>query len=331
VAGNHDAASRITKTLRLPENVYVFAHERPDTQVIEHLQVAIHGQSFSSPAIFEDLSQQFPGPLTGYYNIGLLHTSAHGREGHEPYAPCSVDALKMKGYQYWALGHIHGHEILSHSPPVVFSGNPQGRHVRETGPKGCMLVTVDDHFDIEMVFRPVDVVRWAIADVDANGVESGFELVERCRLSIKTLHGQEGMPMAVRCRISGTAATCDDILSDIERWTNEIRAAVTEIENGSVWLEKVQFNLTRPVLGQSFKGISGPIDELLDVLDALGGDAELLHEVALELLEVHKKLPRELREGSSAIKLDDTEWLKALLLEVQALLVTRLQHKREGL
>ena len=31
VAGNHDAASRMTRTLRLPENVTVFSEDRPET------------------------------------------------------------------------------------------------------------------------------------------------------------------------------------------------------------------------------------------------------------------------------------------------------------
>jgi DNA repair exonuclease SbcCD nuclease subunit len=332
VAGNHDAASRITKTLRFPENVYTFKPDRPGTQYIEHLQVAIHGQSFSSPAIRKDLSQAFPNARDGYFNIGLLHTSANGREGHEPYAPCSVDSLKSKGYQYWALGHIHHREVLSHNPPVVFPGNPQGRHVRETGPKGCMLVTVDDNFGIQMDFRPVDVVRWAVADVAANDVDSGFELVDRCRLELKAIQDEnEGMPLAVRCRVTGATSACDDIMADVERWTNEIRAAAIEVDRGRLWLEKVQFKLIRPFSNRLLKGSAGPVGELLDLLEELKDDPDMLNQLSAELLDVLKKLPRELKEGPGAIKLDDSDWLRVLLMEVQALLLTKLQHKGRGI
>ena len=52
--------------------------------------------------------------------------------------------LTAKGYDYWALGHVHEHAVLQQSPWVVFSGNLQGRHIRETGPRGAVLVTADE-------------------------------------------------------------------------------------------------------------------------------------------------------------------------------------------
>lgn len=49
-----------------------------------------------------------------------------------------------RGYQYWALGHVHQRELRGTDPVVAFSGNLQGRRIREAGAKGCWLVTVDD-------------------------------------------------------------------------------------------------------------------------------------------------------------------------------------------
>jgi DNA repair exonuclease SbcCD nuclease subunit len=142
IAGNHDAASQITKSLRLPENVRMLSADRPESVVLEAEGVAIHGQSFATRAVTDDLSATYPVRLAGFFNVGLLHTCAEGREGHEPYAPCRIEALVAKGYDYWALGHIHKREILHGDPWVVFCGNLQGRHIRETGAKGCSLVTV---------------------------------------------------------------------------------------------------------------------------------------------------------------------------------------------
>ena len=140
-AGNHDAASSISRSLRLPDNARVFPHDRPDTFRLESVNVAVHGQSFGSPAVRADLSRGYPAPVPGCFNVGLLHTGVNGREGHEPYAPCTLAALREKGYDYWALGHVHQREVLSAEPLVVFPGNTQGRHARETGAKGCILVT----------------------------------------------------------------------------------------------------------------------------------------------------------------------------------------------
>ena len=144
ISGNHDAASRITRALRLPESVTVFATSRPETVVLGDLEVAVHGQGYASQAVTCDLSVDYPEPVPGCFNIGLLHTSADGREGHEPYAPCTVPSLVARGYDYWALGHVHRREVLHRDPWIVFPGNLQGRHVRETGAKGATLVTVED-------------------------------------------------------------------------------------------------------------------------------------------------------------------------------------------
>ncbi|HEO65285.1 MAG TPA: DNA repair exonuclease, partial [Spirochaetes bacterium] len=104
VSGNHDAASRITQKIPLPANVTIFSTKKPQTIVIEEFAVAIHGQGFIKPAVYDNLSKEYPDPIQGYFNIGLLHTCAEGAEGHEKYAPCSVEELKNKGYDYWALG-----------------------------------------------------------------------------------------------------------------------------------------------------------------------------------------------------------------------------------
>ena len=131
--GNHDAVSKLTRSVPLPKNVFSFPANRPATEVIESLGVAIHGQSFASEAVSTDLSAAYPAARNGLLNIGVLHTSLSGREGHQPYAPTTADRLTDKAYDYWALGHVHTREIVRESPWIVFPGNTQGRH--------CLLYT----------------------------------------------------------------------------------------------------------------------------------------------------------------------------------------------
>ncbi|RPJ77423.1 MAG: DNA repair exonuclease, partial [Desulfobacteraceae bacterium] len=107
ISGNHDAASQITKHLRVPENVTVLSVRSPETLMIEELGLAIHGQGYPVRAVTDDLAGAYPPAAPHHVNIGLLHTSLDGREGHEPYAPTTVSALLAKGYDYWALGHVH--------------------------------------------------------------------------------------------------------------------------------------------------------------------------------------------------------------------------------
>ena len=142
--GNHDAESQITKPLVLPDNVSVFGTRKAETFRIDELNVALHGQSFREKAVIDNLVPDYPAPVDGAFNIGVLHTALGGMGDHANYAPCSVPELVAKGYDYWALGHVHQGQVLNERPHVVFPGNLQGRHVRETGPKGACLVTVDE-------------------------------------------------------------------------------------------------------------------------------------------------------------------------------------------
>ncbi|EQD80584.1 Metallophosphoesterase, partial [mine drainage metagenome] len=145
VYGNHDAESQLTRRLRLPPNTTVLSSTKPETHIFSDLGVAVHGQSYATRAIGADLSLAYPKADPGLVNIGMLHTCFDGSLGHDPYAPCSLAGLRSKGYDYWALGHVHDHRVVCEDPMVVFPGNLQGRHIRETGPKGATLVNFVDH------------------------------------------------------------------------------------------------------------------------------------------------------------------------------------------
>jgi DNA repair protein SbcD/Mre11 len=144
VKGNHDAESQITKQLPDVEGVKVFSSQKSETVDLEELGVAIHGRSFPTRAVPEDLIPSYPEAVPNRFNIGMLHTSLSGREGHDTYAPTTPDALPDTGYDYFALGHVHAREVVRVSGPrIVFPGNLQGRHAKETGSKGCELVTIE--------------------------------------------------------------------------------------------------------------------------------------------------------------------------------------------
>jgi DNA repair protein SbcD/Mre11 len=144
IYGNHDAENQITKRLTLPDNVRVFPSKKAATIRLDRYGVAVHGQSFKLRAVTENLVAEYPTPVTDLFNIGILHTGLGGMHGHANYAPCSLDDLINKGYDYWALAHVHQGAILHRDPYVVFCGNLQGRHIREDGVKSATLVSVED-------------------------------------------------------------------------------------------------------------------------------------------------------------------------------------------
>ena len=183
--GNHDARSVITRSLRAPDNVREFSSRTCDSFTLDGLDVVLHGHSFPNRAVPEDLSAGYPLPRAGMLNIGVLHSSAEDRGEHETYAPCSVAGLILKGYDYWALGHVHGRRVLCERPWVIFPGNTQGRHARETGSKGCSLVRIEDRRVVSVEHRAVDVLRWASLDVDADGADDAL-LISRITDAVRS-------------------------------------------------------------------------------------------------------------------------------------------------
>ncbi|MFC1560490.1 exonuclease SbcCD subunit D [Pseudomonadota bacterium] len=325
VAGNHDAASQITRHLRLPDNVKMFATRSPERAILEDLDVAIHGQGFASRAVTEDISQAYPQGDPQLFNIGLLHTCLDGKPGHEPYAPCTVDGLRSKGYQYWALGHVHKREEISRDPWIVFPGNIQGRHIRETGPKGCTLVTVDNGEISDVMHHDLDVLRWALCEVDVTPSETVDDVYEQVRVVLQqSLDSAEGRLVAARLVLQGSCAAHSHLHAEIEYWTQEYRALATGLGGAGIWLEKVSLK-TRPSIS---------VDNILARDDALGGllrgiqDTELddsaLEELASEVSALRQKLPAELLSGEDRYDPTDPVQLKIVLEDIKELLVNRL-------
>lgn len=242
--GNHDAHSLITKRLPTPPNVHEFSSRRCETFRLPEFGVVLHGHSFPDRAVPEDLAKDYPDPVPGLLNIGVLHTSADDPGDHATYAPCTPQALRDKGYAYWALGHIHLRQVLHEAPWIVFPGNLQGRHARETGAKGCTLVTVEDGAITAVEHRSVDCLRWASLTVDATGADEPA-LIERLSAAVaEALSAAEGRALLARLTITGETplhATLPDRRDDIAAW-----CASAAIEaDGSLWLEKIRLN-TRP-------------------------------------------------------------------------------------
>jgi DNA repair exonuclease SbcCD nuclease subunit len=331
VAGNHDAASQITKQLRLPDNVTMFATRAPEQVILEGLNVAIYGQGFASRAVTDDLSQAYPQGDPELFNIGLLHTCLDGKPGHAPYAPCTIDGLRSKGYQYWALGHVHKREEVNRDPWIIFPGNIQGRHIRETGSKGCTLITVENGEVVGVEHRDLDVMRWSLCELDVAAGGAVDDIYEQVRGGLQTvLDSAEGRPAAVRLVLQGSCSAHAKLHAGREHWIQEYRALAAGLGGAGIWLEKVSIK-TRP---------SVSVDEVLARDDALGGllraiqkielDDNALDEFANEISALRQKLPAELLEGEDYDNPAGPEQLKESLEDIKELLVNRLLSKEQG-
>jgi exonuclease SbcD len=323
VKGNHDAASVVTKTISLPESVFLFPTTKARTFRIEELNVAIHGRSFPDRAVTENYVLDYPDPVPGWFNIGVLHTSCDGRPGHETYAPCTVQQLKSLGYQYWALGHVHEFEELAWDPSIVFPGNLQGRNVRECGPKGAVLVDVADGHVTEVRRLIVDQARWAVVTVNLDGITEESAALRKIEDQIRpAIQEAEGRLLALRVHLEGTAALRHPPQADPRRFSDDVQAAAHRCAE-DVWLESLHIESLAPDVTTSSNDAISSLD-VSATLAALQTDANLRVSAAALVDEITAKLPRGLH--ASDIKLSDE--LDALLNDARALVLGRAALER---
>ncbi len=319
IRGNHDSASGMTRRLTWPGNVRELSARHPETVVIEPLGVAVHGQSFPNRAVTENLALTYPAPVTGLFNIGLLHTSADGRPGHDAYAPCSLRDLTAKGYDYWALGHVHAREVLATEPWVVFPGNLQGRHVNEPGAKGFSVVTVDDGRVTSVEPVAVDVVRWATVSVDASGAPTLEDLCPRIGEAIEAaVVAADGRTLAARLLISGACPAHGVLAGDPDRLAAEC-AGLALRSRGDVWIERVELR-TSSGGGAAAEGALADFARLLAAVRAEPTEAAALHGVLSRGLD---RVPAPLRETAGLVELDPA-LVDRLMSDAEAIVVHRL-------
>ena len=296
--GNHDAESQITRPLALPDNVQVFGTRKAQTFQLDRLNVALHGHSFREKAVTDNLVPDYPAPVQGAFNIGVLHTALGGMGAHANYAPCGLPELVAKGYDYWALGHVHQAQVLNERPHVVFPGNLQGRHVREAGPKGACLVTVDEGQVVEVAALTFDVVRWAVLDVDVVAADSTVDVVELMRQALaQGVVSADGRLLSARLVLQGRTELHSQLVTDAENLTAEARAAALGLGDEVAWVERVAVR-TAPAMDAAKLGAREDIlGDLQRMLKEAIVDEELLGQLKSNIGELIAKLPHKLRDG----------------------------------
>lgn len=322
IAGNHDAASSITKTLGLPPNVVRFSAKACESIELPGLKVIVHGRSYQTAAVSDNLASEYPGFTSGYFNIGLLHTSLTGRDGHASYAPCSRGDLASKGYDYWALGHVHARETVSEDPHIIFPGNIQGRHIRESGPKSVTLVRVDDGRITDVQTPEVDVLRWEVCSLDLATCDTEQRLIGRVRTAMnRAAEDADGRPLALRLVLEGQTPLHAELRARPHHWLEEFRAISAAI--GTIWLEQVKVKTGRKVSLEELIGEDSPLYSVLQAAGSLELDEQLLDQLADELAGLKAKLPAELlEEGLLLNGLDGQD--KELQEDIREMLLARI-------
>lgn len=319
VYGNHDAESHLTRQLPLPANLKVFRADHPETFIHEPTGATLHGQSYKTRDPGGDLSAGYPAVRPGSFNVGVLHTALNGDRGHAPYAPCHPDQLAAKGYDYWALGHVHSFEVVRADPHIIFPGNLQGRHVKETGPKGAALVTVSEGRVEAVEHIAFDAVRWALVEVNLTGVAEEREAHDRIRVALERALSSEaeGRPLMARVRLAGETSLHDQLTAE----RNALREAARAIANSlsdALWIEKVAL-ATQPLAAPTPIG-----DDITSLLTELAADPTVAAAVASDLAAFLTRAPAELDHELPLLGEARQGRLEAVLEDAAAALRARL-------
>jgi len=242
VFGNHDAESTTTKSLGLPKVVHVFGTQKAGSFYHPEQPVTIHGQGFATQSVSDNLAENYPDPVDDHFNIGLLHTNLGDVAGHGNYAPSTASQLVAHGYQYWALGHIHKRHIHNKDPHVIYSGNTQGRHINESGAKGCYLVTVNDHLEVTSTeFCALDSVRWESLTIDCSEIEEENDLLKAIREELnRALMAADDRLLAARIVLTGASSLHETLHANHARFLAECVSQATDIDEELIWVESLR-------------------------------------------------------------------------------------------
>lgn len=327
--GNHDAESEMTRRLELPDNVHVFSSRKAETFRIEPLKVALHGRSFKTAATMESLLPGYPAPVPGWLNIGVLHTGLEGNNAHARYAPCSVAELQATGYRYWALGHVHQQWILRGDTTIAYPGNLQGRHVREPGARGALLVSAqgDEITDIERV--EADVLRWHVLEVDVADAADLRGAVRAVGDALQRVLDAtpSGMPVATRVVLTGRSAAHAALVVDEAQLRQEVIAQAVALDAERIWIEQVRLE-TAPQTAPATPDaqVQDAIAELAQMARAAAADPEFVAQLHADLQGLFEKMPYEVLQaapGLTALRQGEGDALAGCLDEAIDLLMAR--------
>lgn len=315
--GNHDAESEMTKKLELPDNVHAFGANKPQTFKIDSLAVSLHGQSFKQRDVTTNLVTGYPMPTAGHFNIGLLHTALEGYASHATYAPCKLEELQAKGYQYWALGHVHEFEKWTGASTIVFPGNLQGRNVRECGRRGAVMVSVGEAGDVQVERIFIDILRWEQVEVDASDCESLEEVARKTGQALEALlHVDGDVPRAARITVTGATKAHGELFGLEAQMRGEVLAQIASIGNDRLWLEKVRIQ-TRPLVDAAkLHERMDAFTDLQTILEEAATDVGFIKELQKELAPFAGKAPLDLQALVPLIEQIRTGELKDLVDEV---------------
>jgi DNA repair exonuclease SbcCD nuclease subunit len=271
------------------------------------------GAGHASERESENLAARF-GPIEGSLPVvGLLHTqveAAPGSDRHERYAPSSQADYRRLDYSYFALGHIHQRQRVAADLPVYYAGNLQGRHSRETGEKGALVVEAHARTPAEPRFVRFGPLRWARLRVENLPAEGSLSaLVDHLAGRITAERRGDLEELAICLELAGETPHARALRSPEERAALEDDLAAG---CGAVEVQLRDAGVRLPTDRSALRETPTVLAEALALIERLHGDDALLLEIEPE------ELARDPRDDAARL-----DYLRELLGDLPEELIER--------
>ncbi|EQB1800396.1 exonuclease SbcCD subunit D [Listeria monocytogenes] len=249
IHGNHDFIEKHKEKLALPSNVHVFSEQ---VEVMSHktttgVSVNIYGFSYNERHIRSSRVGEYKIQGDADFHIALLHGSeVSSSEEHDVYAPFRVQEISKKGFDYWALGHIHKRQLLAESPSIYYPGNIQGRNRKESGEKGASIITLSEaSTTIDFIGTSPIIWEEAVITLPDNSEINAFY-----RETTKLLESYQGRSHSYFLHIIVKMENKQKI--DTNDWLQMLQEEVEITDNTFVWIHKLTTEITNQSNSQTW-------------------------------------------------------------------------------
>ncbi|EAH1272966.1 exonuclease SbcCD subunit D [Listeria monocytogenes] len=249
IHGNHDFIEKHKEKLTLPSNVHVFSEQ---VEVMSHktatgVSVNIYGFSYNERHIRSSRVDKYKIQGNADFHIALLHGSeVSSSEEHDVYAPFRVQEISKKGFDYWALGHIHKRQLLAEFPSIYYPGNIQGRNRKESGEKGASIITLSEaSTTIDFIGTSPIIWEEAVITLPENSEINAFY-----RETTKLLESYQGRSHSYFLHIIVKMENKQKI--DTNDWLQMLQEEVEITDNTFVWVHKLTTEITNQSNSQTW-------------------------------------------------------------------------------
>jgi DNA repair protein SbcD/Mre11 len=284
IHGNHDHLGGQITSLKWPDNVHVFPAGHVSSAAVyrDGEEIArVYGISYPKQAVTERYVNKFQKEADAPYAVALLHTNVGDLSEHANYAPATVEELERAGMDFWGLGHIHVPKLLKDQNPVIlYPGNPQGRHIREAGERGCYLVEVDSNYHTTLTFLPTQQVRWTEMEIPLQREEQEGELLDRIVQEINQTMDEASETQVIRLRITGQGSLHSSLQSrEFLLQFQESLQTMLDLCTLPVWVESIQVNTSPAFNLEELRMQPNFIGDFLSIRERLEKDPSALQEM----------------------------------------------------